>query len=87
MNKGQKIKIVWNDAVLVSPKRKGDTPVIEDILPSQMQTVGLLEAEYDDYVLVKNPQTIKTKTGQKYPEKDPTFYLIPRGMIVSVERI
>jgi len=78
MNKGQQIKIIWNDAKMFSPKNK-------NIELSVMETSGLVEVENDDYFLVKNPVTINLKTGQKHPEQTPTFYLIPKGMVQDIQ--
>lgn len=77
-NKGRQVKVIWNDTKMFSPKNK-------NIELSTMETVGILEIEYDDYFLIKDPVTINLKTRQKHPEKNPTFYLIPRGMIHNVE--
>jgi hypothetical protein len=79
-NKRKKVKILWDDAVLFSPKRK-------DISLSRMETIGVIETEDANYFLIKDPITINVLTKQKHPEKTPTYYLIPRGMIKSVDFI
>ena len=89
-NKGKQVKIIWNDALIIYPKRKGNTPLLkkkEDNIPSKMETTGLFETEYDDYFLIKNPVTINTKTEKRHPEQTPTFYLIPKGMVDIIEEI
>lgn len=78
--KGDKIKIIWQDTKMFSPKNKY-------IELSIMETVGFFENEYDDYLLVKNIETKNIKTGKKHPEQDPSFYLIPKGMIEKIEII
>lgn len=84
---GKKVKILWHDAIILYPKRKGDTPVFkkEDILPSVMETTGILEQNWENYVLIAGQNTINKRTGNKHPEQNPTFYLIPKGMIDSME--
>jgi hypothetical protein len=79
-NKGDKVKIIWNDTKMFSPKNK-------DIELSNMETIGFFETEHDDYFLIKDPITINMKTGKNHPEKNPTFYLIPKGMVNDVQYI
>ncbi len=89
-NKNKKIKIIWNDALISYPKRKGDTPFLskkEDMVPSKMETIGFIEMENNNYIIIKDPITTNLKTKKKHPDTDkiPTFYLIPKGMIESAE--
>ncbi len=77
MNK-KKVKIIWNDTTMYSPKNK------EKSL-SPMETIGLLEKEDDLYIVIKDPVTKRIGDGSEHPQKRPTFYLIPKGMIVSTE--
>lgn len=88
-NIGKKVRIKWNDALAIFPKRKGDNLFLkkEDTVLSPMETTGILTRDYEDYVIVENPITINKETKKRHPEKDPTFYMIPRGMIISVEEI
>ncbi len=75
----KEIVVYWNDASLFSPKRKA-------IAVSPMETRGFIEKEYDDYYLIKNPITINRATQESHPQKqNPTFYLIPKGMIEKIE--
>lgn len=76
-DKEKKVKIIWDDIKVFSSKNK-------NIEISVMETIGFVEAEYDDYILVKDPITINTKTGKKHPEKNPTFYLIPKNLIEKI---
>lgn len=80
MNKGQKVKIKWTDASTFSPKRK-------DIALSPMETVGIVERDEKDYLIIKDPKTINLLTNKKHPGQDPTFYFIPKGMIERVKII
>lgn len=80
MNKGQKVKIKWTDASVFYPKKK-------DVALSRMETVGFIEKDETDYLVIKNPKTINFLTNKKHPEQDPTFYFIPKGMIEVVEKI
>lgn len=88
MNKiGKKVKINWNDAFMFFPKKDGDTPKLqkEEMVPSSMETIGVLRGERDGYFIVEDPKTINVKTGKKHPEKSPTFYLIPIEMVESLD--
>jgi hypothetical protein len=78
--KGDKVKIIWQDTKMFSPKNK-------HIELSTMETVGFFENEYDDYLLVKNIETKNIKTGKKHPKQDPYFYLIPKGMVEKIKTI
>lgn len=77
-NINKKIKILWKDARLFSPKNK-------IISLSNMQTTGILFNENKDYFFVKDPITINLETGKNHPDKNPTYYIIPQGMVSSVE--
>jgi len=74
-----KVKIIWNDAVLLSPNVK--TKKL-----SKMETIGFLVEENDKFIIVSEPKTINIETRQKHPKKQPTFYFIPKGMVVSMEK-
>jgi len=77
MNQQKKIKIKWKDTSLFSPKRK-------NIAVSQMETIGYLEQENDSFIIVREPITTNETTKTQHPEKHPTFYLIPKGMITDL---
>jgi hypothetical protein len=79
-NFNKKIKIRWSDARLFSPQQK-------EIGISLMETRGAIAFENDDYLIVQNPTTINTNTNQPHPKESPTFYLIPKVMIQSVENL
>lgn len=83
MNKNnlRKVRIVWQDAISY---RTGDK-IPHSI--SIFETIGLLAKEDGDYVVIEKPITINTRTGINYPDKQPTFYFIPRGMIEKIEYI
>ena len=74
------IKIIWNDAVLLSPR-------VKTRKLSKMETTGFLLKEEKDFFIISKPKTRKIDTNQKYPEAQPTFYFIPKGMVEKVERI
>lgn len=80
INKGTKVKIDWNDIRVFSPKRR-------EISLSKMETVGLVEKDHEDYLVVKDPLTINILTKKKHPEKNPTFYFIPKVLILKVEEV
>lgn len=72
------VKIKWNDTKMFSPENR-------DIRLTPMETTGILEAEHEHYLLVKNPTTINLHNSTKHPEQKPTFYLIPKGMIENIQ--
>lgn len=76
--KEKKIRILWNDAVLYSPKK-----MAAHLTP--LKTIGILEKEDKDFMIVRSPKTIRRTDGTPHPEKKPTFYFIPRGMIEKIE--
>ena len=78
INNGVKIKVIWNDIKVFSPKNKRVTI-------SKMETIGFVEQDHEDYLTIKDPQTINILTGKKHPEKDPTFYFIPKSLIVETK--
>lgn len=79
-NKERKVKIKWNDVSVFSPRKK-------EIALSPMETIGLIERDEEDYLIVKNPKTTNLLTNKKHPERDPYFYFIPKGMIERVDFI
>lgn len=74
----KKVKVLWKDARLFSPRNK-------IISLSSMQTTGLLCKEDEEHVFLKDPITINLETGKNHPEKSPTYYVIPKGMISSID--
>ena len=79
MKKNKKVKILWEDARIFSPERK-------NVKLSLMETTGfLLETESDSYYLIRNPVTINFETKIKHPNKNSSFYLIPRDMVKSIK--
>ena len=74
----KRVKIQWKDAVVFSAEKKV-------ISLSVMETTGTVAIEHEEYVLVRDPITVALATGKRHPEKQPTFYYIPRGTIVSIE--
>lgn len=75
------VKILWHDAISY---RTGDKiPLSVSIL----KTTGLLVKEENAYIIIEKPITINTRTGENYPDKQPTFYLIPSGMIEKIEPV
>ena len=77
-NQKRKIKIVWLDAVGYNFRH---TP--SDI--SRMETIGFLEKENKEYVIIKDPLTRNILTNAKHPKEQPTFYIIPKSSIESLE--
>lgn len=72
------IHLIWTDARLVSPK----SPEIE---VSRMRTIGMLECETEAYYIIRDPETVNMRTGKAHPEKTPTFYFIPKTMVVEIK--
>ncbi len=79
-NSKKYLKITWNDASLFSPSKKY-------INVSIMETVGYLEIENNEFIIVSNPITVNKTSQKKHPDTNPTFYLIPKGMIVNIETL
>jgi hypothetical protein len=71
------VKIIWNDAVVFSPHTK-------NVRLSRMETTGILEKDTEKYVIIREPKTIRQNGGKTHPDKTPNFYIIPRGMIISI---
>ncbi|MCK6463007.1 MAG: hypothetical protein L6Q29_04315 [Candidatus Pacebacteria bacterium] len=78
--KKNKVKIIWNDAVIYTPDSKP-----EEL--SKMETVGFLEKESEEFLIISKPETHKISTGKKHPEKQPYFYFIPKGMVEKIEHL
>jgi hypothetical protein len=51
---------------------------------TQMMTEGALVKETDEYVLVKNPETLNLDKVINHPEKKPLFYYIPKLFITEI---
>lgn len=79
-NESRKIKIVWVDTKVFSPERR-------DISLSKMETTGVLEKEHVDYLIIRDPITVNFSTKENHPKNNPTFYMIPRCMIESINFI
>lgn len=80
MNK--KVKILWNDAFFYTT---------HDVVPesvSLMETTGILEEDGASHMIIREPKTINTKSREEHPKNGkPSFYFIPKEMIVSIEFI
>lgn len=74
----QRIKVLWYDTRIFSPQSS-----VVDI--SVMETVGFLEKETKNHYIIQKPVTINISKNLKHPEKDPSFYLIPKGMVEKIE--
>lgn len=78
--KKRKVRILWSDAVLYGPKK-----IVEQLTP--LETIGILEKEEENFLIIKSPKTVRRTDGTSHPDKVPTFYFIPRGMIEKIEFI
>lgn len=75
----KQIKVIWRDAKLY---KAGQVP--KDI--SFMETIGFLEKETVDYLIIEKPITKNIETNKEHPPgKIPTFYFIPKKLIESRE--
>lgn len=73
-----KIKVIWNDAKFFSEDNT-------NINISIMETEGYIEEETKDYLIIKNLSTKNRKTNVCHPRgKKPTFFFIPKCLVVSV---
>ena len=80
-NKNKKVKIKWVDAVIYNPY--GSQKNI-----SKMETTGILLKDSNGFLWIKNPKTINIKTKEPHPkENDPTFFMIPKGVVTKIEEI
>jgi hypothetical protein len=80
MKKGQKISIYWEDVKKYYDKK-------EELVPSAMYTEGVFVGRTNDYILVKNPETINFNTLQNHPKKKPKLYAIPLVLIQEIKVI
>ena len=78
MKKGERISIYWEDI----KKYYSEEDVLE---PTEMYTEGVLLKETKDYVLLQDPETINFNTVKNHPEKKPSLYAIPKGLIKKIE--
>lgn len=84
INKFQKVKVLWTDAVIYS------TSSVEkklEIKPAQKITEGAIEKEIAQGIIIKDPYTINEKTEKRDPReetKKATFLFIPNGMIRKI---
>lgn len=83
--KNKKIKVEWLDAIMYAkPKTWKDIPNI-----ARMFTTGELYQETKEWIFIKNPLTyqysekLKDFKLKEYETK-PTFFCIPKGMIVKI---
>jgi hypothetical protein len=76
----KKVCVHWSDAALYGPKNK-----VTQL--TQMETIGILEKEDRDFLIIRSPKNIRRVDGTSHPDTQPTFYLIPRGMIEKIELV
>ena len=87
-NQRKLVRITWKDAVIFDSAK----------LPNQlipMETRGLLVQEKENYFLIAKPKTkkIDQNTPQRFLMswtknvfgKKPTFFYIPKGMVVKID--
>jgi len=83
MNKGQRVKIRWEDATSYYNLEE-----IPEELPLQ-ETEGKIIKEKDSFVILKNPKTKNYNShshrgiNKENKGKKPSFLFIPKGMIVE----
>lgn len=77
----KKIKVLWQDARVFSPQDK-------NIALSKMETIGFIERENEHHLVLNHPFTINVETKAAHPlGKKPTFYIIPKKVIISVKEL
>lgn len=74
----KRVKIVWSDILKYGPETK-------KLTPTTMITEGFIEVDDVEKIIISNPHTINRRTGKKYPEDNPTFYYIPKGLVKDIE--
>lgn len=77
---GQRVNIVWRDAVIYKHR------YLDEAL-HEMETVGYVAKETEDYIIISNPVTRNIKDNVKHPSKSPTFYFIPKKMIQNIDKL
>ena len=55
-----------------------------DKLTPQMLTEGILIKETDEYVYLKDPETLSLTSMKNHPDKKPTLYYIPKSLITEI---
>jgi len=81
MKNNNSIKIKWLDAFLYT-----DGEIPHSI--SKMITTGFVYKETKEFFIIEKPTTINTRTKKRHPLNfKPKYYYIPKGMIVSVEKV
>lgn len=73
----KKVKIIWLDILKYGPDTK-------DLCPVMMITKGFIEKQDEEKIIISKPVTINMRTNKKHPEKKPTFYFIPKGLIQEI---
>jgi hypothetical protein len=78
---GDKVSITWKDIVNVVNLDRRDCSV--------METSGVVYRVYNDFILIKNPDTVRTYPLpiQSHPSDKPKFYVIPKSFILSLKAI
>ncbi len=72
------IEIFWDDVVHVINNNRYDV--------SKMHTTGVLVYSNEDFIVIKNPITIRVypEPTKKHPEKDSNYYMIPKSFIKEI---
>ena len=75
------VSITWKDIVYIA-----NIPIREC---SIMYSEGIVVENGKNYIVLKNPETLRLSPGQieNHPKKKPTFYVIPKSLIIEVEII
>lgn len=78
---GSNISVVWRDIVYIANMPKRDCSI--------MYSEGILYKATNSYLVLKNPETIKTHPLpiKNHPQKKPKYYMIPKSFITEIKII
>lgn len=81
MKINSKVSIKWSDVVYIA-----NQPIREC---SIMETVGIIEKIGNDHLVIKDPDTkrIYPLPDKKHPDHKPTYYVIPKSLIIEIKNI
>ena len=76
-----KVEITWKDVVHVIDSTQVECSI--------MYTEGIIHRIYNDFILVSNPETIRSYPlpVKNHPPVKPLYYVIPKSFILEIKKI
>lgn len=76
----EKLKVLWRDVVYFENYIPQDSSV--------MESCGALFENNKNYIILNRPSTVRRSPlpNKKHPEQDPEFYVIPKCLIINIEK-